>query len=283
MIMLDLLRFLSLNPWRILQIMHSLQSLFMHTLVLSLLSFFEHSNPLRDFVFLLLQMDNEMDAFLTILLLKRLLVEPSGCSVTPRISFLIDTSSSSRTQRVLFFLCLPAHSLNAHLAEFILSQNVQQLFPPVHLYTGSMPTWQSFTKSSLILFSSLTLSKVPSFVHHCTHTQCPLGRALQTFSEILSSIFKLSAKFSLQCTAAHTLKAHLAELYRILNRILFATMFLSHRLTSKVFSNLEVFLLELLTSVLCCSTSLSDSVEFRSASSVHQYSETAVLCHALLA
>jgi hypothetical protein len=140
MITLALLSFLSLNPWRILQILHSLQSLLMHTLVLSLLIFFEHSDPLRDFVFLLLQMENEMDAFLAILRVKRLLVEPSGCSVTLRISFLMDTSSSSRTQRVLFFLCLPAHSLNAHLEKFILSQNIQQFCPPVHLYTGSMPT-----------------------------------------------------------------------------------------------------------------------------------------------
>jgi hypothetical protein len=37
------------------------------------------------------------------------------------------------------------------------------------------------------------------------------------------------------------LNAHLAELYRIHNRILSATVFLLHSLASKVFNNLEVF------------------------------------------
>jgi hypothetical protein len=68
----------------------------------------------------------------------------------------------------------------------------------------------------------------------------------QSSTELLrDSVFclQLSAKFSLQCTTAHTLNAHLAELYKILNRILSATVFLSHSLTSKVFNNLEVFFL----------------------------------------
>jgi hypothetical protein len=36
---------LPLNPWRILQLLHSLQSLLTHTLVWSLLRFIEHSDP----------------------------------------------------------------------------------------------------------------------------------------------------------------------------------------------------------------------------------------------
>jgi hypothetical protein len=44
-----------------------------------------------------------------------------------------------------------------------------------------------------------------------------------------------------------------------------------------VFNNLKGLLLELLTSVLCLSTSLSDSSEFRSASSVHGYQNLNVL------
>jgi hypothetical protein len=53
--------------------------------------------------------------------------------------------------------------------------------------------------------------------------QCPLGRALQNSSEILSSVFKLSAEFFFS-TTVHMLDAHLAELYRIHSRILSATM-----------------------------------------------------------
>jgi hypothetical protein len=69
-----------------------------------------------------------------------------------------------------------------------------------------MPTWQSLTKSSviLILLSELTTEFFP--MHHYAYAQCPPGRALQNSSELLS-----------------------------------ATVFLLHSLASKVFNNLEVF------------------------------------------
>jgi hypothetical protein len=70
---------------------------------------------------------------------------------------------SSRTQRVPFFLCLSAHRLNAHLAEFpfhrTFSSSVFYLCTPC---TCSMPTWQSFSESSVILASSeLTTEFLP--------------------------------------------------------------------------------------------------------------------------
>jgi hypothetical protein len=69
-----------------------------------------------------------------------------------------------------------------------------------------MPTWQSFTESSVILFLLLTTE-------------------------------------FLQLHLVPVLNAHLAELYRIHSRILSATVSLIHSLASKVFNNLEVFLL----------------------------------------
>jgi hypothetical protein len=119
----------------------------------------------------------------------------------------VDSSSNSRTQRVLFssvpvctlsqcppgrvssprtsnssVLCAPMHLLNAHLAEL--------------------------SESSVILVLFLNSQQSSSSVHPCTvHAQCPLGRASQNSSEILS-----------------------------------ATVSLPHSLASKVFNNLEVFL-----------------------------------------
>jgi hypothetical protein len=74
----------------------------------------------------------------------------------------------------------PLHLLNAHLAEL--------------------------SESSVILFllPELTTEFFP--MHHCAYAQCPLGRASQNSSEILS-----------------------------------ATVSLIHSLASKVFNNLEVF------------------------------------------
>jgi hypothetical protein len=63
---------------------------------------------------------------------------------------------------------------------------------------------------------------------------------LSESSVILVLPFELTLEF-LQLHLVPVLNAHLAELYRIHNRILSATVSLIHSLASKVFSNLEVF------------------------------------------
>jgi hypothetical protein len=68
--------------------------------VLSLLSFYEYSDPLWDFVLLLPQMENEMDALLAILLLKPLL-EYSWVFSNPVKVPSVGPLLTSRTQRVL--------------------------------------------------------------------------------------------------------------------------------------------------------------------------------------
>jgi hypothetical protein len=57
-----------------------------------------------------------------------------------------------------------------------------------------------------------------------------------------SASFGLSAEFLPLCTSVHMLNAHLAELYRILSDSVYNCVLL-HSLASKVFNNLEVFLL----------------------------------------
>jgi hypothetical protein len=137
----------------------------------------------------------------------------------------------------------PLHLLNALLAELLrilsdsgLLLNSQQssFLCALLAHTRSMPTWQSFSE---LLRAS--------------------GFYLQTLNRVLLQHLVL------------TLNAHLAEPYRTYSKVLSATVSQLHSLASKVFSNLTGLLLELLTSVLCLSTSLSDSSEFRSASSVH--------------
>jgi hypothetical protein len=116
----------------------------MHTLVLSILSLFKHSDPLRDFVFLPSPSDGEcLDALLAILLLKKSLAESIRVFNNPVKILQWILPSAQRTQRVLsspvpvctmaqmptwqsFYprtdnnfgiSCVPIHLLNAHLEE----------------------------------------------------------------------------------------------------------------------------------------------------------------------
>jgi hypothetical protein len=167
-----------------------LQSLHTPT-VLSLLSFHEHSDPLGDFVFLLLpQMENQrlLADYPT---LQQPLAECFWVFSNPvRIPQWI-LPLTFRTHRVLFscVVCTPSrcppggvsspterstvlgscalmHSLNALLAELLrissdsgLSLNPQQSsFLCAPLYTCSMPTWQSFSESSVILVCDCVFS-----------------------------------------------------------------------------------------------------------------------------
>jgi hypothetical protein len=146
-------------------------------------------------------------------------------------------------------MCLSAHSLNAHLAEFLLTQNVQQF---CLLLLCTYAPAQCPPGRALRIFNDSVSSELTMKFFLCAlfaPTQCPPGRALQNSQQ----------NFLCNCVSSHT------------------------ALPPEVFSNLKGLPPELLTSVLCRNTSLSNSTEFRSASSMHQYSESAVLCHALLA
>jgi hypothetical protein len=150
----------------------------------------------------------------------------------------VDSSFSSRTQRVLFtfvaFYTLPRRPLGGVSSPRMFSSSVSSV-RPLHMLNAS---WQSFSEYSVILL--LLNSQQSSFL--CAllaMAQCPPGRASQNSSKILS---ELTTEF-FQLHLMHMLNAHLAELYRIPSRILSATVFLLHSLASKVFSNLEVFFL----------------------------------------
>jgi hypothetical protein len=88
---------------------------------MSLLSF-STLRPLRDFIFLPSPTDGEYNALLAILLLKQPLAESFWVFNNPVKIPSVDTSSSSRTQRVLFLFCACLH-------------------------TDSMPSWQSFSST----------------------------------------------------------------------------------------------------------------------------------------
>jgi hypothetical protein len=159
--------------------------------------------------------------------------------------------STERSVVLGSFFVHSLHLLNALLAELseslvilVFSNSQQSSFLCALLYTRSMPTWQSFSESSVILVFFLNSQQSSSS----------------------------------NCTTVHMLNAHLAELYRILSDSVCNCVQL-HSLASKVFSNLTGLLPELLISVLCLSTSLSDSSEFRSASSVHGSQNLSVLSH----
>jgi hypothetical protein len=104
------------------------------------------------------------------------------------------------------------HLLNAHLAE--LSESSVILFFPelsaefflvhsLHLLNAHLAELLRILSDSGFLLNSQQSS---SSMHHCAYAQCPLGRASQNSSELLS-----------------------------------ATVSLLHSLASKVFNNLEVF------------------------------------------
>jgi hypothetical protein len=130
-----------------------------------------------------------------------------------------------------------------------------------------MPTWQNifYTEHPTIL---------SPFVHSLHLLNALLAELYRTLNDSIF-FFKLSSEFFLKCIATHmpnshlenlsessmilsilnsqqeflqthlvpVLNAHLEKLYRIHNRILSATVSLIHSLASKVFNNLEVFLL----------------------------------------
>jgi hypothetical protein len=115
--------------------------------------------------------------------------------------------SKYRTQRVLFS-CAYLHNVSMPSWQSIFSQNIQQsclLFCSlIRLLNAHLV---ELSESSVILVL-LELTTEFFSMHHCAYAQCPLGRASQNSLEILS-----------------------------------ATVFFSHSLASKVFNNLEVFLL----------------------------------------
>jgi hypothetical protein len=109
--------------------------------VLSLLSF-STLRPLRDFVFLPFSLRwRNMDALLAILLLKQPLAESFRVFSNPvKIPQWI-LPSNTELKEFSSLLCLSAHCLNAHLAEYLLTERSTVLSFCAPMF--SMPTWQS--------------------------------------------------------------------------------------------------------------------------------------------
>jgi hypothetical protein len=151
------------------------------------------------------QMEN-LDTLLAILHSSNLLLSLQGVQ-QPCEDPLVDSSFNYRTQRVLFSsvpVCTISQCPPGRVSS---SQNVQQFCPLVHPMHPLNAHLAELSESSVILVLSKLTAEFFS-MHHCAYAQCPLGRASQNSSELLS-----------------------------------ATVFFSHSLASKVFSNLEVFLL----------------------------------------
>jgi hypothetical protein len=183
-----------------------------------------------------------LDSLLAIPLLKKPLAEPFQGVQKPCENPSVDSSLNYRTQRVLFFFCACLHtdSIPSRQSFFSLpTERSTVMSSLVHLAPTRCPPGRALR----ILSDSGSSFELTIDFFLCAllaPTQCPPGRASQNSSKLLS---KLTAEFLLQCTTVPTLYAHLAELYRIHKRILFATVSLIHSLASKVFNNLEVFFL----------------------------------------
>jgi hypothetical protein len=152
-------------------------------------------------------MENEMDALLAILLLKPLL-EYFWVFSNPVEALQWTLPSQHRTQRVL---------------------------------SSSVPICTLPRRPPGSIFSTEHSTVLGSFCAPFAPAQCPPGRALRILSD--SGLPSNSQQSSSPTQPVHMLNAHLAELSQNLQQILSATVFLIHSLASKVFSNLEVFLL----------------------------------------
>jgi hypothetical protein len=118
---------------------------------------------------------------------------------------------------------------------FLQNTKLKEFSSPVPVCTMTqIPTWQSVNNPQWfwLLKNSQQSS---SSVHHCACAQCPLGRASQNSSNLLSVI--LFSSTALPPTCSVTLRSSLSCWFQFL----------------------------------CCSTSLSKPAEFKSATSVHGY------------
>jgi hypothetical protein len=94
----------------------------------------------------------------------------------------VDLSSLPELKEFFPMLCLLARFLDALLAEYPLlfhrTLNNFVLLYPVPLCTFSMPNWQSFSESSVILSPELTIE----FFSNATraYAQCPLAEIYRT-------------------------------------------------------------------------------------------------------
>jgi hypothetical protein len=147
---------------------------------------------------------------------------------------------------------------------------------PVSICTqNQIPTWQSVFFS--FIEHSTVLSSSPVCPFHLLNAL--LAKLLRILSDSVS--FELIAKF-LQLHLVPVLNAHLAKPYknpkRLCNCVFSHTAF-----PPEVFINLTGLLLDLLISVRCLNTSLSEPAVFKSASSCARLSEPATFSHTLLA
>jgi hypothetical protein len=137
----------------------------------------------------------------------------------------------SQNSKSSFLLCLSAHLLNAHLAEYLLTELPAVLSPPVHPMHLLNALLAELSESLVILTSSeLTTEFFLSTLCLCSMPSWQSFTELTT--EFLSSVHSL-----------HLLNALLAELYRTQREIMSATVFFSTAFPPEVFSNLQGLLL----------------------------------------
>jgi hypothetical protein len=130
---------------------------FMHTKVLSLLSFSETQTLKELNPFSLSPSDGEIDALLAILHSSNLIVESAGCSTTLRRSF---------------------------SGFFFKFTELKEFSSCACLHTDSMPSWQSYTELLRVLSSSNELTTEFFLCALLALAQCPLGRALQNSKRV---------------------------------------------------------------------------------------------------
>jgi len=151
----------------------------------------------------------------------------------------------TKLQELSSFLCLPTHFLDT--------------------------SWQSI--------SSIECSAVlGSFCVPFTLAQCPPSKSLTESSVILSSPSNSQQRSSSAPPRICSMPTWKSST-EITTKFCLQLCFSYTALPLEVFNNLTSLLLELLIPVLCLCTFLSDSSEFRSASSVHGYQDLNVLSH----
>jgi hypothetical protein len=197
----------------------------------------------------------------------------------------VDTSFSSRTQRVLSFLCAYLHTFSTpSWQEYLLFPRTfnSSVLPLCTLCTFSMPSWQSFSESSVILPLLLNSRRVPSSVHSLhTHAQCPPGRASQNSSELLASIFKLSTEFSFSTSCLRSMPTWQSPT-ELTAKFCLQLCFSYTALPPEVFNNLTGILLMSCRLQSCASTRLCLTPQSSEVHPLCTALRTSAFCHTLL-
>jgi hypothetical protein len=142
----------------------------------------------------------------------------------------VDTSSSSQNSKSSLLLCLPAHSLNAHLAEIPFHRTfnsfVFSFCAPIHPLDAHLA---ELSESSMILFL-LNSQHISSSVHSLHLLNAHLAELHRILSDSVF-FFKLSVEF-FQLHLVPVLNSHLAEPYITPKRFCLQLCLLPHSLSS---------------------------------------------------